>query len=227
MARCGRDEIAGPFGVIDLMVSSSSRLFPRRTVLGGLAAGGLIAAGLRPAAAAVDFAAVFADPDVAVLGNPTGDVAVAVWSDYQCPFCKKVEPILDRVVREDGRVAVIVKEWPIFGAASVQSARTVWSARRQNRLGELRRSLMEAKARPDADRLAAAVASVGLDARRLAADIEADRAAFDAMIDRNDQQARAFGFPGTPAFVIGSFVFPGVLDENGFRQAIADVRRRP
>ena len=203
-----------------------SALLTRRSLVVGAAA--LPFAGLagRPAAAAVDPAAVFGDPDVPVLGNPKGDVAVAVWFDYQCPFCKKVEPILNEVVRKDGKVAILLKDWPIFGEISVKAARAVWSARRQNRLAALHDRLMAVKGRPDQTRLDAEIAASGLDPARLTADVADDAKAFDALVARNGEQAEAFGFPGTPAFVIGSFVFPGVLDAGGFRQAIADARKR-
>jgi protein-disulfide isomerase len=190
------------------------------------AGAGLAAVLPRPARAAVSPADVFADPDVPVLGNPTGDVAVAVWFDYQCPFCKKVEPILNEVVRKDGKVAILMKDWPIFGEVSTRAARLVWSARRQSRYEALHAGLMAVKGRPDAARLDAEIARAGLDRARLDADVATDTAAFDALVARNGAQAEGFGFPGTPAFVIGSFVFPGVLDADGFRQAIADARRR-
>ena len=41
---------------------------------------------------------------------------------------------------------------------------------------------------------------------------------------RNDAQARAFGFQGTPAFIVGRFRVPGVLDVALFKQAIKDAR---
>lgn len=198
----------------------------RRTLLLGSAAAGLAALAPRPSRAAVTPADVFGDPDVPVLGNPTGDVAVAVWFDYQCPFCKKVEPILNEVARQDGKVAILMKDWPIFGDVSVKAARAVWSARRQNRYDRLHGALMAIKGRPDAARLDAEIAKAGLDRARLDADVAADTAAFDALVARNGAQAESFGFPGTPAFVIGSFIFPGVLDAAGFRQAIADARKR-
>lgn len=198
----------------------------RRSLLVGAASLSLAPLAVRPARAAVDPAAVFGDPDVPVLGNPKGDVAVVVWFDYQCPFCKKVEPILNEVVREDGKVAVLLKDWPIFGEISTKAARAVWSARRQNRLAALHDRLMAVKGRPDAARLDAEIAAAGLDRARLDADMEAEATAFDALVARNGAQAEAFGFPGTPAFVVGSFVFPGVLDAGGFRQAIADARKK-
>lgn len=200
---------------------------PSRRNLLVLGAGlGLAALGARPSRAAVDPADVFADADVPVLGNPKGDVAVAVWFDYQCPFCKKVEPILNEVARKDGKVAILLKDWPIFGDLSTAAARAAWSARRQNRLSALHDRLMAVPKRLDTARLDKEIAAAGVDRARLDADMAAETAAFDALVARNGAQAEAFGFPGTPAFVIGSFVFPGVLDADGFRQAIADARRK-
>jgi protein-disulfide isomerase len=104
----------------------------RRHLVAGLAVAGLLPIASRHATAATPHD-VFADADVPVLGNPRGDVAIAMWFDYQCPFCKKVEPEMMKVVRDDGRVAVLLKDWPIFGKLSERAARAVWSSRRQMR----------------------------------------------------------------------------------------------
>ena len=48
--------------------------------------------------------------------------------------------------------------------------------------------------------------------------------AIEALLARNNEQAEAFGFQGTPAFIVGTFRVPGVLDAAGFKQAIADAR---
>jgi protein-disulfide isomerase len=195
----------------------------RRAFLGGLV-GGLALPGAVRVAGAVTPIEIFADPDVPVLGNPRGDVAIAMWFDYQCPFCKKVEPEMMRVVREDGRVAVLLKDWPIFGKLSVAAARAAWSSRRQKRLEQVHAGLMAIDGRPTDDRVEAVLKAAGVDRKRLDADIAADGERFDELVARNGAQADGFGFGGTPAFVIGSFVFGGVLDADGFRQAIADAR---
>lgn len=200
-------------------------LLTRRRLVGGLALLPAMAATIRPAAA-TSAEEVFADPDVPVLGNRNGDVAIAMWFDYQCPFCKKVEPEMMEVVRADGKVAVLLKDWPIFGKMSETAARLAWSSRHQGKLDKVHRGLMAIEGRPTEARVDAALASAGIDRARLDRDVAADEAAFRALTARNGAQADSFGFPGTPAFVIGSFVFGGVLDKDGFRQAIADARRQ-
>ena len=200
-------------------------LLTRRRLVGGLALLPVMAATIRPAAA-TSAEDVFADPDVPVLGNRNGDVAIAMWFDYQCPFCKKVEPEMMEVARADGKVAVLLKDWPIFGKMSETTARLAWSSRRQGKLEKVHRGLMAIEGRPTEARVDAVLAAAGVDRARLDRDVATDEAAFRALAARNEAQAEGFGFPGTPAFVIGSFVFGGVLDKDGFRQAIADARRQ-
>jgi protein-disulfide isomerase len=47
----------------------------------------------------------------------------------------------------------------------------------------------------------------------------------DALLKRNNDQAEAFGFRGTPAFIVGKYRVPGVLSMNEFEQVIADARK--
>jgi protein-disulfide isomerase len=47
----------------------------------------------------------------------------------------------------------------------------------------------------------------------------------DAILKRNNDQAEAFGFRGTPSFIVGKFRVPGVLSMADFERAIADARK--
>jgi protein-disulfide isomerase len=41
---------------------------------------------------------------------------------------------------------------------------------------------------------------------------------------RNRAQAEAFGFEGTPGFIVGTFRIPGALEMKVFKQIVADAR---
>lgn len=53
----------------------------------------------------------------------------------------------------------------------------------------------------------------------------ANAGAIGSILKRNNDQAIAFGFNGTPSFIIGKFRVPGVLTKMQFGQAIADARK--
>ncbi len=69
------------------------------------------------------------------------------------------------------------------------------------------------------------LAGAGIDIDRLNRDLATNAKAIDAMIARNNDQATAFGFKGTPSFIVGKFRVPGILTMEQFGQVIADARK--
>jgi protein-disulfide isomerase len=60
---------------------------------------------------------------------------------------------------------------------------------------------------------------------RLNRDAAANAKAIDTILARNHEQATAFGFNGTPSFIVGKFRVPGVLTMAQFEMVIADARK--
>ncbi|HAP12523.1 MAG TPA: disulfide bond formation protein DsbA, partial [Afipia sp.] len=56
---------------------------------------------------------VLRDPDIPSIGNPQGDITIVEYFDYQCPYCKKVAPELLKIAKEDGKLRIVMKDWPI------------------------------------------------------------------------------------------------------------------
>ena len=52
----------------------------------------------------IDVDAILNDPEAPVAGNPAGDVTIVAFMDYNCPFCKRLSPDLERFVQADGNV---------------------------------------------------------------------------------------------------------------------------
>ncbi len=162
----------------------------RRAALTLIGAGALAASGISFARAATDDdevlteARVLRDPDVPVAGNPDGNISIIEWSDYNCPYCRKLEPELRQVIQDDGKVRLVMKDWPIQ-----------------------------------------LLAAAGVDMDRLKGDLTAHAKGIDAVLKRNNDQAEAFGFRGTPSFIVGKYRVPGVLSMAEFEQVIADARK--
>lgn len=169
--------------------------------------------------------AVLRDPEIPVMGNPDGDITIVEYFDYQCPYCKKISPVLAKVVKEDGKVRLVRKDWPVFGPVSSYAARMVLAAKYQNKYPAAYTALIGATGKLTEDKVREVLAKAGIDVARATADLETNRKTLDALMSRNTTQALAFGFVGTPSFIIGTFRVPGVLQEAGFRAAIADARK--
>lgn len=168
---------------------------------------------------------VLRDPEIPSFGNPKGDVTIVEYFDYQCPYCKKVDPELMRVAQEDGKVRLVFKDWPIFGAESKHAAKMALASKYQGKYPEAHKALIGAKAKLTEAGVRDLLEKAGIDVARATADLQKNQTTIDAVLARNNSQAEAFGFQGTPAFIIGTFRVPGVLDAAGFKQAIADARK--
>ena len=202
----------------------------RRRLLGslGVSALGLSALSV-PARAQGDNvlteALVLRDPDIPVAGNADGNISIVEYFDYQCPYCRKVEPELRQVVHEDGKVRLVWKDWPILGPMSVTAARMAQASKYQDKFIEAHDALIAINSKLTETKIREALSGGGVDIDRLDRDLVSNESAINATLARNNDQATAFEFRGTPAFIVGKFRVPGVLTLAQFTQVIADARK--
>lgn len=201
------------------------------SVLGGVA--GLLGAGIAPSWAATADAsddvlsegAVLRDPDIPVAGNANGDVTIVEYFDYNCPYCRKLAPELAQVVFDDGKVRMVFKDWPILGPVSVYASKMALATRYQDKFVQAHEAMMNTSSRITESRIREMLAEAKIDVDRATRDLETHGADIDRVLKRNDEQAKAFGFRGTPSFIVGKFRVPGILTMAQFDQAIADARK--
>ena len=170
-------------------------------------------------------ALVLRDPDIPVAGNVDGDITIVEYFDYQCPYCRKVEPELRQVVQDDGKVRLVLKDWPILGPVSVTAARMALASKFQDKYLQAHAALIGVNSKLTEPRIRELLAGAGIDVDRATRDLATSAKAIDAILARNNDQATAFGFKGTPSFIVGKFRVPGVLTMAQFDQAIADARK--
>jgi protein-disulfide isomerase len=170
-------------------------------------------------------ALVLRDPEIPVAGNAKGDITIVEYFDYQCPYCRKVEPELQQVVQDDGKVRLVLKDWPVLGPVSVTASRMALASKYQDKFLQAHTALISVNSKLTEPRIRELLAAGGIDVDRLDRDLSANAKAIDAILARNNDQATAFGFRGTPSFIVGKFRVPGVLTMAQFDQAIADARK--
>jgi len=170
-------------------------------------------------------ALVLRDPEIPVVGNPDGNITIVEYFDYNCPYCRKVAPELRQVVQDDGKVRLVHKDWPVLGEVSVIAARMALACKYQDKYIQAHDALIGVASKLTAPRIRELLAGAGIDLDRADRDLAANAKAIDAIIARNGDQAMAFGFKGTPSFIVGKFRVPGVLTMAQFDQAIADARK--
>ena len=88
------------------------------------------------------------------------------------------------------------------------------AAKYQDKFEAAHEAMISVNSRITEPRIAELLSGAGLDMDRLKKDLDANAKAIDAVLSRNDQQAQAFGFNGTPSFIVGKYRVPGVLDRK-------------
>lgn len=156
-------------------------------------------------------------------GNPAGDVTIVEFFDYRCPYCKEVEPSLTALIRQDPKLRIVYKEFPVLGEASVYAARIALAARMQGKYAPFHDAMMATKGPIDHDVILRVAQSVGVDVDKAKADMNAPEV--DALIKRNYALAEALDIQGTPALIIGDMLVPGATDIDRLRHLVADARK--
>jgi len=217
------------------MTESIERARPgrtRREALAALGAGALMlgvapgpALGQSDDEAVLTEALVLRDPEIPAAGNVDGDITIVEYFDYQCPYCRKIEPELRQVVQDDGKVRLVLKDWPILGPVSVIAARMALGCKFQDKFLAAHEALIGVNSKLTEPRIRELLAGAGIDVDRCDRDLATNAKAIDAILARNRDQASAFGFKGTPSFIVGKFRVPGILTMAQFDQVIADARK--
>ena len=127
---------------------------PTRRVALGLLGASVLGAGLVSGSARAENdekvlteALVLRDPEIPVIGNANGDITIVEYYDYNCPYCRKIAPEIRQVVQDDGKVRLVLKDWPILGEVSKIAARMALAAKYQDKFVEAHDALIGVSSR--------------------------------------------------------------------------------
>ena len=162
------------------------------------------------------------DPNAPVFGNPEGDVTVVEFFDYNCPYCRRVKPHMEALLDADKNVRVVYREWPILGEGSVFAARAALASREQGKYDEFHWAMMELKGRVEESNVMQAAEKLGIDTAQLRRDMESPK--INEHIETSMRLARSLGFNGTPSFVIGEALAPGLIEADQMIEMVNQAR---
>lgn len=171
--------------------------------------------------------------DAPIWGNKDAKNVIFLWSDYSCPYCRRVHTELARVMEERDDVKVVLKNFSIHGVLSDMPARAVIAAKLQgdDKAAALDKLLMtkEYYSRDDmkdqgklAEKIKKNVlkfaAEAGLDVAQLEKDIKGD--AVNREMKNVREIAEQFEINGTPFLLINGQAFPGAVPADQIIEAL-------
>ncbi len=180
------------------------------------------AAGAAHDAVSTNHQALVATPGDPVAGDPAGSTTLVEFYDTRCPYCRRMVPVMDELVRARPHLRVVFKDIPILGPGSVLQAKALLSALA---LGgdaaylRMQSAVMTDAATPSDATIRADAHAAGLDADRVVAGMGS--AEVQKRIDANLALASAMHVEGTPALVIGAQMIPGAVSLDDLKAAVA------
>lgn len=154
---------------------------------------------------------IFRRKSAPTAGNPSGDVTVVEFFDYNCGYCKRGLPGLVKLIEKDPKIKVVFKELPILSKGSEEASRVALAAGLQGKYWDAHRALLEAKGQLNEATALKAIEKLGLDMARLKRDMAGPEVKTE--IEKVRELAQKMGINGTPHFLVGERSVPGAPDD--------------
>ncbi|HLL26458.1 MAG TPA: DsbA family protein [Xanthobacteraceae bacterium] len=161
-----------------------------------------------------------------VFGNPEGDVTLVEFFDYNCSYCRHAMQDVMQLAKEDPKLKVVFKEFPVLGPGSVDAAKVAVAVRMQDKGGkyvEFHRRLLGGRGEANKERALAAAKDAGFDMARLEKDLQSPE--IDATLKESAQLAEALGLSGTPTFVVADELVVGAQGYDALKGKIDAARK--
>jgi protein-disulfide isomerase len=170
--------------------------------------------------------ALFTSPRQVVLGNPDGNVTFVEFFDYNCGYCKRAMDDMLTLLKDDPKLKVVLKEFPVLGPGSVEAAQVAVAVRMQDKTGkkylEFHQKLLGSRGQADKARALAVAKDIGLDMGRLDKDLASPE--IKATLQESFKLAEALGLNGTPSYVIGDDVVIGAVGLGALKEKVNTSR---
>ena len=165
------------------------------------------------------------DKNLAMAGDPNGDVTVVEFFDFNCGYCKKAFPEVQQLLKEDKKVKVVFYDMPILGPDSLESSKWALAAKKQGKYFEYHTALMGHQGQKDAATFKKLATDIGLDADKM----EKDKASpeIEAELKKHVELAQSLNIQGTPGFLIDDKIIRGYVPYEAMKATIKSERDTP
>jgi len=169
--------------------------------------------------------ALFNDPQSWVGGNPEGDITLVEFMDYRCSYCRRAHDELAGLLKVDGNIRFIVKEFPILGEESVLASRFAVATRQvagDDAYKAMHDALMTYNGAMNEVAFRRLAETLEIDSQPIIAAMDSD--AVTQVIAANHRLGQKMQISGTPSFVMGNQMLRGYLPQAAMQQIAKDIR---
>lgn len=154
------------------------------------------------------------------MGTKGAPVTIVEFSDYQCPFCGRARPTINKVLETYPKeVLYVFKDFPLSFHKDAQKAHeAAHCAADQDKYWEMNKELFANQKAISVDDLKKSAKKIGLNMDKF--DKCLDEGAYAGMVMESVQEGSAAGVTGTPAFFVNGIMISGARPFADFKEAI-------
>lgn len=168
--------------------------------------------------------AILARPGIEITGAPHPDVTIVEYFDYNCPYCKRLDPTFKQLLAADKKIALVFKDWPVLGEVSKYAARCALAAQWQGKYLAAHDALLTGPRLSQDDVVESVLQGAGIDLKQLRKDLTSHSREIAALLARHETEAHALELDGTPGVLVGRQLVPGGADLSFFQRLVREVR---
>lgn len=152
------------------------------------------------------------DADSPHAGPADAPITIVEFFDYHCGYCKRMTPVLQKLLKEHKDIKIVFKEYPILSADSQLAARAslAFSKLAADKYFDFHTSLIGHSGQYTQENLNAYAGKLGVSADALQAEMQEEWVARE--LKQTADLAEKLGVQGTPALIIGEELVPGAMD---------------
>jgi protein-disulfide isomerase len=155
-----------------------------------------------------------------VKGSRNAPVTIVEFSDFQCPYCSRVGPTLDTLLKKyEGKIKLVFKHQPLPNHPNAKPAAVAsMAAHKQGKFWEMHDMLFANQQQLDKESLVGFAKKLGLNEARFKKDMEDPQIL--KQVEEEGMWASQNGLGGTPVFLINGATFRGAQPLENFVQAV-------
>ncbi|MCP5463861.1 MAG: thioredoxin domain-containing protein [Deltaproteobacteria bacterium] len=157
------------------------------------------------------------DPSKGPKGAP---ITIVEFSEYQCPFCKRARPTIDRILKDyEGKVHYVFRDFPLsFHKQAKDAANAAHCAGDQGKYWEYSEMLWASQGKHSTEKLKSIGQDLKLNQEQFEKCMSSNK--YYAEIDKDQRQGSSYGVSGTPAYFINGMFLSGAQPFEAFKELI-------
>jgi len=153
-------------------------------------------------------------------GPDNAAVTIVEFSDFQCPFCGRVFPTVEKLMKDyDGKVRLVFRHFPLsFHPNAEKAAEAAACAQDQGKFWQMHDKMFSNQQKLAVEDLKTFAKDIGLDQGKFDKCLDSGEKA--AMVSADEKDGESAGVSGTPAFFINGIFINGAVPYEQFKEAV-------